>query len=76
MRDATFAYGVVGDAARYAECAVAGAAAGAAQLYAGLKDQGILVRHFDTPRLRDHLRISVGTPAQNDALLTALLAML
>jgi histidinol-phosphate aminotransferase len=53
-----------------------GAAAGAAQLYAGLKDQGILVRHFDTPRLRDHLRISVGTPAQNDALLTALLAML
>ncbi len=53
-----------------------GAAASAAQLYAALKDQGILVRHFDTPRLRDDLRISIGTPAQNDALLAALLPML
>ncbi len=35
---------------------------------------GILVRHFDTPALRDALRISVGRPEQNDALLDALSA--
>ena len=51
------------------------AAANAGALYTALKDQGILVRHFDTPRLHNHLRISVGTPAQNDALLAALLPM-
>lgn len=44
----------------------------AASIYAGLKHDGILVRHFDTPRLQDQLRISVGTPAQNDALLESL----
>ncbi|RZU98120.1 histidinol-phosphate transaminase [Spiribacter vilamensis] len=50
----------------------ADAPASAATLHAGLKADGILVRHFDTPRLRDHLRISVGTPEQNDALLESL----
>ena len=44
----------------------------AAALHAGLKADGILVRHFDTPRLADQLRISVGTPEQNDALLESL----
>ncbi|MYE86584.1 MAG: aminotransferase class I/II-fold pyridoxal phosphate-dependent enzyme, partial [Gammaproteobacteria bacterium] len=41
-------------------------------LYEALKARGILVRHFDTPRLGDALRISIGTPAQNRRLLKAL----
>jgi histidinol-phosphate aminotransferase len=36
-----------------------------------LKDAGILVRHFDTPGLRDALRISVGTADEIAALLAA-----
>lgn len=44
----------------------------AAQLYADLKARNILVRHFATPRLSDAIRISVGTPAQTDQLLTEL----
>lgn len=41
-------------------------------LYEMLKQQGILVRYFKQPRLEDKLRITVGTPEQNDALLQAL----
>lgn len=41
-------------------------------LYAHLKQQGILVRHFDKPGLSDRIRISVGTPEENTALLAAL----
>ncbi len=41
-----------------------------------LKDQlaksGILVRYFNKPGLQDHIRISVGTPAQSDALINRL----
>ncbi|MDR5900525.1 histidinol-phosphate transaminase [Halomonas icarae] len=33
----------------------------AAQLFVGLRKRGILVRHFNTEALRDHLRISIGT---------------
>ncbi|MBN1428657.1 MAG: histidinol-phosphate transaminase [Anaerolineae bacterium] len=40
-----------------------------------LEDQGILVRYYKQPRLSDHIRISVGTPEQSDALLKALLAI-
>ena len=35
----------------------------------------ILVRHWDTPELRESLRITIGSPAQNDALLEALRAI-
>lgn len=45
-------------------------------VYEGLKERGILVRWFDQPRLRDRLRITVGTPEQNDALLRALQELL
>jgi len=38
-------------------------------LHARLKDEGILVRHFDTPELRDALRITVGTPEEVAVLL-------
>jgi histidinol-phosphate aminotransferase len=41
-------------------------------LYAALKSRGVLVRFFDKPGLDDKLRISIGTPEQNDALLAAL----
>jgi histidinol-phosphate aminotransferase len=38
----------------------------------GLRRQGILIRYFNKPRLTDCIRITVGTPQQNDALLAAL----
>jgi histidinol-phosphate aminotransferase len=44
----------------------------AATLAAQLKKQEIFVRHFNTPRIDQHLRISIGTDAQCDALLNAL----
>jgi len=37
-----------------------------------LQDKGILVRFFDTPRLRNFIRISVGKPEHTDALMKAL----
>lgn len=45
---------------------------GAGDLYESLKARGILVRYFNSPGLSDRLRITVGTPEQNDALITAL----
>ena len=44
----------------------------AQQLYLQLKDEGILVRYFDTPRLHDQLRITVGTAEQQQRLLAAM----
>ncbi len=41
-------------------------------LYEQLRTQGILVRHFPTPQLRDGLRITVGTEEETTALLEAL----
>jgi histidinol-phosphate aminotransferase len=40
-------------------------------LYASLKRRGVLVRFFDKPGLDNKLRISVGAPAENEALLAA-----
>lgn len=48
----------------------------ALEIFEGLKAQNILVRHFSTPRLTRGLRITVGTPTENDALLTALHGLL
>jgi histidinol-phosphate aminotransferase len=44
----------------------------AAWLVVRLRQHGILVRHFHLPRIEQHLRISIGTPAQCEALLEAL----
>ena len=44
----------------------------AAQLAAGLREQKVLVRHFKSPRINQHLRISIGTDAQCQALVDAL----
>lgn len=41
-------------------------------IYESLKDRKILVRYFNYPRVSDRLRITVGTPEQNDKLLAAL----
>lgn len=41
------------------------------QLYLGLKQRGILVRWFDEPRIRDFVRISIGTQEDMQCLLTA-----
>lgn len=48
----------------------------AVKLYAGLKERSILVRYFNHPGLADKLRISVGTDAQNQILVEALLHLL
>ncbi|MDP2228027.1 MAG: histidinol-phosphate transaminase [Moraxellaceae bacterium] len=47
-----------------------------AALAQGLRERAVLVRHFRLPRIDQFLRISIGTPAQNAALLTALGEML
>jgi len=44
----------------------------AAKLYAGLKAQNVLIRFFDVVGMDDKLRITVGTDAENSALLAAL----
>jgi histidinol-phosphate aminotransferase len=44
----------------------------AADLLAALRARKILVRHFAKPRTRNHLRISVGTQAECEALVQAL----
>ncbi len=41
----------------------------ARECYQRLKDDGILVRYFDLPRLRDKLRITIGTAQENAVLL-------
>ncbi|MBQ8683032.1 MAG: histidinol-phosphate transaminase [Clostridia bacterium] len=45
-------------------------------LYLKLKDRGVLVRHFDTPRLTAYNRITIGSREQMDALLAATQAIL
>jgi histidinol-phosphate aminotransferase len=49
---------------------------GGYEMYAALKERGILVRHFDKPRISDYLRITIGTPAQMEALIRAALTIL
>ncbi len=42
---------------------------GGYELYRALYERGILVRHFNTPKLKDYNRITVGSPEQMEALL-------
>ena len=41
-------------------------------LYQQLKQRGILVRHFDTPRISDYVRISIGTDEEMETLIGTL----
>ncbi|MBE5785323.1 MAG: histidinol-phosphate transaminase [Clostridiales bacterium] len=45
-------------------------------LYLGLKERGVLVRHFNKPLIQDYLRITVGTPEQMETLFAAIADML
>lgn len=47
----------------------------APELQQALEQRGVLVRYFAEPRLRTSLRITIGTPDQNDRLLGALRAL-
>ena len=47
----------------------------ASQVAEVLREQGIIVRHFDKPRINEYLRITVGTAAQNERLINALKAL-
>ena len=44
---------------------------GGEAIYQGLKDRGILVRYFDSQRLKPYVRITIGTRQEMDALLQA-----
>jgi histidinol-phosphate aminotransferase len=47
----------------------------AAELAARLREQGVIVRHFKQARIAQFLRITIGAPEQNQALLEALGAL-
>ena len=42
------------------------------EVYERLRARGVLVRHFQKPRIENFCRITIGSRAQNDALLKAL----
>jgi len=42
------------------------------KLYQALRDRGIIVRHFKSPRIEEFLRITIGTDEQNGELVAAL----
>jgi histidinol-phosphate aminotransferase len=44
----------------------------AAEIQEKLENKGILVRHYDTPLLRNYIRISVGKPEHTDRIIYAL----
>ncbi|OLU19541.1 histidinol-phosphate transaminase [Pseudomonas sp. PA1(2017)] len=47
----------------------------AAGIAASLREQGVIVRHFKQERIAQFLRISIGSPEQNQALLDALASL-
>jgi histidinol-phosphate aminotransferase len=63
-------------AANFLLCRLAGGTAQALAARDGLRRQGILIRYFGKAGLTDCIRVSVGTPQQNDALLAALRELL
>ena len=46
------------------------------EFYTQLRARGILVRHFDTPRLTDYIRVTIGSRQQMEAFMTAVDAIL
>ena len=47
----------------------------ASDVASALREQGIIVRHFDKPRIAEYLRITIGTAEQNNRLIDALKAL-
>ncbi len=47
----------------------------AREIYRGLQKKGIFIRYFDTPQLKNCLRVSVGKPEHTDALIAAMKEM-
>jgi histidinol-phosphate aminotransferase len=43
-----------------------------AKIYQALRDRGIIVRHFKSPRIEEFLRITIGTDEQSNELVSAL----
>jgi len=60
-------------AANFILCRVEGRSA--RELKLALERQGVLLRHYSTPLLRDYVRVSIGTPAQSETLLASLQAI-
>lgn len=48
----------------------------AAWVLSKLKERGILVRHFDKPRIAPYLRISIGTPEQMETVVRELVSII
>jgi len=46
------------------------------ELYSGLKERGVLVRHFGNPRIKDYCRITIGSREQMQVLYDKLAEML
>ena len=59
--------------ANFVLCRVNGRSA--QELKHALEMEGIFVRYFEKPSLRDHIRISVGRPEHTDALVSALVGL-
>jgi histidinol-phosphate aminotransferase len=47
-------------------------ALGGEALYTGLKERGVLVRHFAAPRTKDYIRVTIGSREQMQAFVSAL----
>ena len=56
--------------ANFILCAVKGR--GAREVYLGLQKKGIFIRYFETPELKDYIRISVGRPQDTARVIAAL----
>jgi histidinol-phosphate aminotransferase len=48
------------------------ASAPGGELAQALRDRAVVIRHFNAPRIKDHLRITVGTTEQTEKLVVAL----
>jgi histidinol-phosphate aminotransferase len=46
------------------------------ELYAALREKGILVRHFDTPRLSNFIRVTVGSREQMETFINAVASII
>jgi len=73
LQDIHWLNALPGSQSNFILCRVAGKPA--RQVKQTLMEKGILLRYFDKPGLKDCLRITVGTPQQNDILIDALKEM-